>query len=702
MEKATLPQSPWNALWRGGDLRAVLGRYADVALAVVVVGTVAMMIVPLPGILLDVFVTANIAAAVVLVLVAIYVSEALKIATFPTILLLTTLFRVAIEVSATRLILLHGNAGGVIDAFGRFVVGGNLVVGIVVFLILTMVQFVVVAKGAERVAEVGARFTLDAMPGKQLGIDAELRAGHIDREEAHRQRQRLARESQFFGAMDGAMKFVKGDAIAGLLVLAVNIVGGLLIGVFQRHLPFADAAKTYTILTIGEGLVSQIPALLISTAAGVLVTRVSAEQEGGALGRDIGNQILAHPRALAFAAGLLALLALVPGLPAVPFLILALVLGWVAQRLLRHPLAETKEALTTKLDSKGSAGYAARMPGPLALRLGLDLAKEFGASPGGDGTRLKEVLLSLRNELFDRRGIPVADIAVDPSERLAPRDFQVLLHDVPVSEGTCPTDSLLAISDTGRLNSTGLVSVPARLPDGRQGAWIEKQAATGLPENSLQFLPPTDLVALHISETLKRHAHELLGVQETQTLLDALTKQQPSLVDEAVPKLVSVSVISEVLRQLAQERVSLRNIRAVLEAVVAAPIGNANEVRSIASLVQASRQGLRRAITRQHANSHGEVAAFILDPMVEDVLRDSLARGGDNAAVEPDLIDDVLTGARTAFGNVLNPVVLTSSRIRRSLWKLLSAEIPDVTVISYDELLPDTQIETMGYISPGS
>lgn len=652
---------------RGGDVRALLGRYADVALAAVVVGTVAMMIVPLPAILLDVLVTANIAAAVVLVLVAIYVTEALKIATFPTILLLTTLFRVAIEVSASRLILLHGNAGGVIDAFGRFVVSGNLVVGIVVFLILTMVQFVVVAKGAERVAEVGARFTLDAMPGKQLAIDAELRAGHIDREEAQRQRQRLARESQFFGAMDGAMKFVKGDAIAGLLVLAVNIVGGLVIGVFQRHLPFADAARTYTILTIGAGLVSQIPALLISTAAGVLVTRVSAEQEGGSLGREIGNQVLAHPRALAFAAGLLALLALVPGLPAVPFLILAVALGWVAQRLLRQTYNETQSAFAFETNGEGKAkgkGYASRMPGPLTLRLGIDLAKEIDASSGGHETRLRKVLVDLRNELFASRGIPLADIAVELSERLAPRDFQVLLHDVPVSEGTCPADSVLASLD------------------------------------GMQFQSPIDLVALHLNKTLRQHAHELMGVQETQTLLDALTKDQPALVNEAVPKLVSVPALAEVLRQLAQERVSLRNLRAVLEAVVAAPSGNGNEGRSIASLAQASRQGLRRAITRAYANSQGEVAAFVLDPMIEDALRDSLVRGGDQAPVEPGLIEDIVVGARAAFGNVLKPVVLTSSRVRRSLWKLLSAEIPDVTVLSYDELLPETQIETMGRIAP--
>ena len=313
-------------------------RHADVALATLVVAIVGMMIVPLPTPLLDLLIAINIAAAVTLLLVAIYVSDALKIATFPTILLITTLFRLALKVSSTRLILLHADAGEVIRAFGDFVVAGNLVVGAVIFLILTMIQFIVIAKGSERVAEVAARFTLDAMPGKQMSIDAELRAGHIDHNEARRRRAALARESQLFGSMDGAMKFVKGDAIAGIVVLAVNIVGGLVIGILQRGMDAATAARTYTVLTIGDGLVAQIPALVISTAAGIIVTRVASEEEGGHLGRDIGLQVTAQPKAIAIAAGLLLLLAVVPGLPAGPFVALAAAMGLVAWRLLRAPV----------------------------------------------------------------------------------------------------------------------------------------------------------------------------------------------------------------------------------------------------------------------------------------------------------------------------------------------------------------------------
>src|SRR6478735_4248501 len=341
------------ALLRAGDVRTLLTRYSDLALAGLVVAIVGMMIVPLPTPVLDLLISVNIAAAVVLLLVAIYVSDALKIATFPTLLLLTTLFRLALEVSATRLILLHADGGEVIRAFGNFVVAGNLVVGAVIFLILTMIQFIVISKGSERVAEVAARFTLDAMPGKQMSIDAELRAGHIDHDEARRRRTALARESQLFGSMDGAMKFVKGDAIAGIVVLAVNIVGGLVIGILQRGMDAAVAARTYTVLTIGEGLVAQIPALVISTAAGIIVTRVASEEEGGHLGRDIGLQVTAQPKAIAIAAGLLLLLAAVPGLPAGPFVVLAALMGFVAWRLLRAPAPRVVEA---------AAGVGARTP----------------------------------------------------------------------------------------------------------------------------------------------------------------------------------------------------------------------------------------------------------------------------------------------------------------------------------------------------
>ena len=375
------------SLLKSGDVRALFARYSDLLLAGLVAVIVGMMIVPLPAFVLDLFVTLNIAAAVSLLLIAIYVSEALRIATFPSLLLITTLFRLAIEVSATRLILLKANAGQVIHAFGNFVVAGNLVVGAVIFFILTLIQFIVIAKGSERVAEVGARFTLDAMPGKQMSIDAELRTGHIDAAEARRRRALLTRESQFFGAMDGAMKFVRGDAIAGIVVLLTNIVGGLIVGIVQKGMDPAAAAKTYTLLTIGAGLVSQIPALIISTAAGIIVTRVSSEEDG--LGQDIGRQILAQPKALAVAAALLGLLALVPGLPTAPFAVLAGLLGLTAFRIFQlDRLAAPRRRIAGVENSA-----------PLLLPIAIDLSTELSqslAAQGGLGRLERQLLPAAR------------------------------------------------------------------------------------------------------------------------------------------------------------------------------------------------------------------------------------------------------------------------------------------------------------------
>lgn len=679
MSKATSWGVGFGAPGRDGA-GARWGRGADVALAVVVVATVGMMIVPLPTALLDVLITANIAAAVTLLLVSLYVGEALKIATFPTLLLLTTLFRVAIEVSATRLILVHADAGEVIEAFGRFVVAGNLVVGVVVFLILTLVQFVVVAKGAERVAEVGARFTLDAMPGKQLAIDAALRAGHIDRDEAERRRTRLHRESQFFGAMDGAMKFVKGDALAGVLILAVNLVGGMVIGVFQRQMSFGAAARAYTILTIGEGLVAQIPALILSTAAGVLVTRVSSEDQATALGSEIGRQIRAQPKALGFAAGLLAVMALIPGLPAVPFLVIAAGLGFVAQRLMRAeppavpppPRARQRPDLT--------------LPAAVSVKMGAELADEL--------VGLGDELSACTEAFAHTRGIRVSGVALQTDDSLAPRDFVVALHDVAVAQGTCPVDSLLALTEANRLTPRGVPAVPARLPDGRSACWIPAAIEADLGAQGTVCWPAETVVTEHVRAVLEQHGHELVGLDEAQALLATLEKDHGALVAETVPKAISLATLAEVLRRLAEEKLSLRHLRAVLEVVARA---QTPDERRPDALAETSRVALRRAISRAHTNGDGHMAAFALDPVVEETLREAEGRSG----LAPALARDVIAGARRAFGAVERPLVLTSGRVRRQTFSLLYTEFPSVTVLSYDELLPDVAVEILGRIGPG-
>ena len=645
---------------RTGDVRQLLARYADLALAALVVSIVGMMIVPLPTPLLDLLISVNIAAAVTLLLVAIYVSDALKIATFPTLLLLTTLFRLALEVSATRLILLHADAGEVIRAFGNFVVAGNLVVGAVIFLILTMIQFIVISKGSERVAEVAARFTLDAMPGKQMSIDAELRAGHIDHNEARRRRAALARESQLFGSMDGAMKFVKGDAIAGIVVLAVNIVGGLVIGILQRGMDAGAAARTYTVLTIGEGLVAQIPALIISTAAGLIVTRVASEEEGGQLGRDIGLQIMAQPKAIAIAAGLLGLLAIVPGLPTIPFLTLGVILGAVAWKLLRAPAARSVEAGVMAVGgAPGARAGAGRGAGadetalsPLLTPIAVEVSAELGAYLEGFAT---EIVPRLRERLFAELGLPLPAVRLRAGVGgLAEGRFVIRLNEVPLARGELPRD------DWG--------TAGARLGDA--------------------------VLAL-----LRRYGHELFGLDEAQALLDTLERTHPALVREVVPKLVSLVLFTDIARRLVEEGISLRNLRDILAALAEwAP-----HERDPVALTEHVRGALRRTITFQHAGEAGVLAAYLLDPMIEDTIRDSVQKTptGSYLALEPQLSQDIVTaiGRAVGPGAASGAVLLTGAEIRRYVRRLIETDHPNLAVLSFQELAPEAQIRPIARIS---
>jgi type III secretion protein V len=625
---ATRPLAPSRSLdspLRGGR-GPFFTHYGDLVLAALVVLVVAMMLVPLPTFVLDVAISFNIALSVTLLLLAIYVADALRIASFPTLLLLTTLFRLGLEVSATRLILLKADGGEVIRAFGNFVVAGNLVVGAVVFAILTFIQLVVIARGAERVAEVGARFTLDALPGKQMAIDAELRAGHIDQAEARRRRVQLSRESQFFGAMDGAMKFVKGDAVAGIVILLTNIIGGLVIGVAQRGMEVGAALRTYTLLTIGQGLVAQIPALVISTAAGLLVTRVSSEDEAGAqLGQEVGRQLLAQPRALAVAAALMAGLALVPGLPTGPFLLLAALFGLVAVRLMK---ASERPVVS------------APAPAPVLAPVGVALA-------ASEVERLRALLPGVSERLFTETGIPLPPVSLRAA---APGEPSVIrLAEVPRREGPSAARA--------------------------------------------------DEVAADLEELMLRYGHELFGIEETQALLDALARTHPTLVREVVPKLVTPVMLADVLGRLAQEGISLRALPEVLESLAEwAP-----RERDPVLLTEQARAALRRQITWKHAGA-GTLRAFALDPMIEDAVRGAIHRrdGSSHLALEPALSRDIVQAVGRAIRvNPDHAVVVTAADIRPHVRHLLESELPEVVVLSYRELTPETRLEPRGQISVG-
>ena len=687
---------------RSCDVRILLARYSDVGLAALVVLIVGMMIVPLPTFLLDLLISLNIAVAVTLLLVAIYVSDALKIATFPSLLLLTTLFRLAIEVSATRLILLKANAGQVIYAFGSFVVAGNLVVGVVVFTILTTIQFIVIAKGSGRVAEVGARFTLDAMPGKQLSIDAELRAGHIDHHEARHRRALLARESQFFGSMDGAMKFVKGDAIAGIVVLLTNIVGGLIIGVLTKGMDWFGALRTYTLLTVGEGLVAQIPALVISTAAGIIVTRVSSEEEGGHLGSDIGRQILAQPKALAVSATLLAVLALIPGLPAVPFLILAALLGLLAYRLIRTPRsAHAAFSWGPDIATTGGLERSTEIPSPLLVPIAVDLSAALAEAmlPRQGRPRLTSDLIpALRETYFNETGIAIPTVSVrDGTIGLAPGCYVIRLQEIPMATGKAIAKAALARETPERLQALGIAVAAAGHPDGTPSAWIAARDFAAARAHGLTLLSPDEVVAEHLLRVLRRHGYMFVGIEETQALLEGLERTHPSLVREVVPKLVSPVLLADVLQRLAREGLSLRNLVDILGAL-AKHAGRDNDAASLAEEVRAA---LCRQITFKYGSPDGTVAVFFLDSVVEETVREAIRKAdtGSYLALEPQLSGDIVRAVEHAVAGVASPVILTTGDIRRHLRGLLESEQPQVAVLAHQELTPEAKLQTLGRIS---
>ena len=682
-------------------MRVLFARYSDIVLAVLVAVIVGMMIVPLPTFVLDLFVTLNIAAAVSLLLIAIYVSEALRIATFPSLLLITTLFRLAIEVSATRLILLKANAGQVIHAFGNFVVAGNLVVGAVVFFILTVIQFIVIAKGSERVAEVGARFTLDAMPGKQMSIDAELRGGRIDLAEARRRRALLARESQFFGSMDGAMKFVKGDAIAGIIVLLTNIVGGLVIGIVQRGMDTATAIKTYTLLTIGAGLVSQIPALVISTAAGIIVTRVSSEEEGGHLGQDIGRQILAQPKALAIAAALLGLLAIVPGLPTAPFAVLAGLLGLVAYRIIRWDRLVAGRARSSNTSAAVQELGVAGAEVPALLPIAIDLSGVLSQSllpPAGPDRMERELLPAARERFFSETGIPLPAISVRPNcAGLAAGAYVLRLQEVPIARGEVVPGGGLALDTLDHLRVMGIAAQLAVHPEGRPAAWIPAGELGAARLRGVPTLAPEEVIVLHLLQVLRRYGHEFVGIQETQLLLDQLARSQPALVREVVPKLVSPTLLTEILRRLAAEGVSLRSLREILGALAGRAPADSDPV----TLTEHVRAALRRQITFAHSGGSRVLHAYFLDPMIEDTVREAIqhAASGSTLALEPELCSDIGKAVGRTVADNTAPVIVTTADIRCHVRGLLQGEFPELAVLSYQEIEPDVKLQPLGRIT---
>ncbi|MGO9833192.1 MAG: FHIPEP family type III secretion protein [Polyangiaceae bacterium] len=624
---------------------------ADIVLAALVVLVVGLMIVPLPTWTLDLFISTNLSAAVVILLVVLYVPDAIGIATFPTLLLLTTLFRLSLNVASTRLILLQANAGQVIKAFGTFVVRGNYVVGAVVFLVLTIVQFIVVAKGSERVAEVGARFVLDAMPGKQMAIDAELRGGTIDGGEARRRRRLLQRESQFYGAMDGAMKFVKGDVVASLVIVVVNLLGGLAIGVAMKDMPVADALRRYGLLTIGDGLVTQIPALVLSTAAGVLVTRVASEEDETPLGDELARQLLGVPKAFQVASVFVLFLAAVPGLPALPFVVIGVAL-FVIGRSRAHAknLEQQRAATEPSPKDRGRASHEQAfipMVIPWSLEVSPDLEAMLDREPHG----LRSMAIALRAQLFDKLGVPLPAPRVRVRAELPERHVLLSLHEVPAK----------------------LLTLPDEQSDDDAVAWVHEST----------------MAILHA------RAADFLGLAEVQRLLDELEQFAAATVRNVVPRPISIVLLTDVLRRLVDEGLSVRDLRGVLEGLSTI----AATEKDALNLAEHARSQMRRAITYRLTAGLEQLEVVLLDPILEDTVRRAITRtaAGSFLTLPPQAARDVLASVKRAIDSVPprdEPlVILTQPDIRRFVRKLIESDMPNVSVVSFADLLPEVSLK---------
>lgn len=670
-----------------------------------------MIIIPLPKWLLDILLTIDLSIGIIILLVALYISEALKIASFPTILLMTTLFRLALNIAATRLILSTGDAGEVIHAFGNFVVGGNYVVGGILFAIITLINFIVIAKGAERVSEVGARFTLDAMPGKQMSIDADLRAGIINMEQAQERRSVLQRESQLYGAMDGAMKFVKGDAIAGIIITLINIVGGFVIGVVQRDMEFAEAAKTYTLLTIGDGLVAQIPALIISVSAGVVVTRVASETKESNLGRDIVSQVTAYPKALMVTAVILLAFALIPGLPKLPFFILSAGLGSLAFLLARGKAKQIQQVIDTPKEEVVKKAVAKHgdvlpfiMPSPISLEVGAELIPFVDDSQDG-GRFINELIPLLRHGLYYELGVNFPGIQVrGQTIDMDAESYVININEIPVSRGKIEKGCILVGESLEQLQLFNITGRETLHPiDNSVVTWISSEYKEIATQAGFRMWDIAEFMILHLSYVLRKHSHEFLGVQEVQTMLTELEKTHPALVKELVPKVITVLQLSEIFQRLVQEDISIRDLKNVF-----ATLAQWGEVeRETVAITEHVRAGLKRYITHKYAGQTGTLAVYLLDPDIEEQIRAAIRKTdkGNYLALEPEVTQEVVEAVGREIAShplppgAKPPVVLTISEVRRYFRKIIELEFPQLAVLSYQELSENLRIQPIARIA---
>jgi flagellar biosynthesis protein FlhA len=680
-------------------------KHTDLIAAVAVVVVVTMLIVPLPSAILDLFITINISAALAIVVATMYLNKALEFSAFPSLLLLTTMFRLAINVSVTRLILTKGSAGSVVHDFGQFVVSGNVVIGLVIFLILVVIQFVVVTNGAGRVAEVAARFTLDAMPGKQMAIDADLNAGLITDEQARHRRQEIAREADFHGAMDGASKFVKGDATAAVLITAINLIGGIVVGMLQHGLSFGDATHTYSMLTVGDGLAAQIPALLISVATGILVTRSASEKD---LGSDIANQILRQKKAPLVAGAVVCLFAMIPGLPKLPFLFIGGIMcaiGWAVRNGMPEDLAVAAAAAQLPAETQADKPAAPReevlkeLPiDPLELGIGFGLVPLVDRRTGGSLVRRVSMI---RRQIASELGMVIPPVRIHDEVDLDSHEYVVKVRGTVVARGSIMAGHHLAM-DPGDAVGT-LPGIPTTEPAfGLPAIWIPEAQHAEAEALGYTVVDGESVIVTHLTETIRKHAAQLLTRQDVRQLLDQLKEINEAVVTEVVPDVLSLGEIQRVLQSLLSEGVSIRDLGAIVESVG----DKARITRDPNLLAEYARQALGRAITAPHLDPTQTLRVITLDPTIEQELATSITQtsDGEYLAMEPTRAQAVLTAVKSQSDHAsarggIRPVLLCSARVRRHVRRLLESSVPHLPVCSYNEVAPGISVETIGVVS---
>lgn len=680
-------------------LRSRLRSAADWVIPVAAVGLVFVMLVPLPSFFLDLLLTVSITVSVLVLLAAIHILRPTQFSVFPSLLLLLTLFRLALNVASSRRILLHGNegaaaAGKVIEAFGQFVVGGNYVVGFVLFLALISIQYIVVSHGSVRTAEVTARFTLDALPGKQMAIDADLNAGLIDENQARQRRDQVSREAEFYGAMDGAARFNQRDAMATVLITGINIIAGFLIGVFQLGIPFREALKTYTTLTVGDGLVTMIPSFLVSIAGGMVVTRASSDKS---LGADLRQQLFSTSRPLYIAAGVLLTFSLIPGLPKFSFFLVAGLLLLAARRLGPEKAIEKEEKETKDAKPKANLdGLESILKlDEISLEVGYALVPLVDSAQGG---QLLPRVRTLRSHLALQLGFIIPSVHITDNLKLRPQEYVINLRGVEVARWELRGQDLLAISS--EVNGPRLPGVETREPAfGVSAYWISPGVRDQALAAGYAVVDQTSLLSAHLAEVVRNHAHEILTRQETKRLLDRLAESHPKLVDELVPKLISLGEGQRVLQQLLREHVSIRDLPTILEALVDAAAVNRAQVH----LVEAARQALARSLVRPLLNESGELKVITLEPKMEEELARAFsgAAGVSTVGLQPAFVRRVLDVLRRLVGeqvNIAAPVLLCGTPTRFHLRRLLEPFLPKVVVLSPLEIPPMVQVQSVGTV----